>query len=404
MADYNYRATNGAGKIEKGSLSAPDKKTAMAMLAHQGLTVLELKSTAARLDAVESGEAVQIKGGEKLALAFFKKVHQLCKGGMPVADTLRSLAQRSLNPSMKALCRELYKSMSEGSTLANALAAYPKIFESSVIHLCEAGEATANLVPIFQNIISYLEGKRVLRASVRKAVIYPILLCVMAFGVVLFFLFFLLPRIEELMESLGGEVNLPVRILIVFGDIILYGGPVFVALAFVIFVAVFKWRTTEAGRVASDKVLMRLPIVGEIVRNSDLSRIANLVSTLFASGVNTTETLRLTEKTVKNSYMRLQFQQCRMAINDGAPVAQSFKKYAILDDDDIDILSVGERTGSLVDGFAEIYTTHMEILESKIKTATAALSAVALVAAVVIIALIAVGIMSSVHSVSQNLL
>ena len=403
MADYQYRASSAAGKMESGSLSAPDRKIAMAMLARRGLRVLDLKSTSASFEAVASGETVALKGGEKLALAFFRKLHQLCKGGMPVADALRSLAQRSLNPEMKALSRELYKDMSEGASLANAMGAYPRLFESSLVHLCEAGEATANLIPVFSNIISYLEGKRSLRASVRQAVAYPAVLCVLAFGVVLFFIFYLMPMIENMMASLGGEMNLPVKILVAFGDFILYGGPVILILAAAAALSLYKWRQSEQGRLASDKILLRIPLLGPVALNSDLSRFTNLVSTLYSSGVNTTETLRLAEKTIKNAFLRLQFQQCRMAINDGAPVAQSFKKFGIFDDDDVDILSVGERTGSLVEGFAEIYATHMETLESKIKTATTALTTVALSVAVLIIFLVAIGIVSSVFSVSQNL-
>lgn len=408
MAEFQYKATNSFGEIVKSVVLAPDRRSAMAKLTSQGLRVIDLKgsdSSANIQSALESDESKQVlKGGEKLALMFFKKVLQLCRGGMPLGDALKSLAQRSLNKDMQALSRELYKSISEGGTVANAMQAYPKIFDPCIVHLSEAGESTANIVPVFTNIVEYLESKRQLRASVRSALVYPIILCTLAFGVVLLFLFYLMPMIEKMMADLDGELNLPVKILMFMGDVMIFGLPVAAVGLLIFIMALSKWRQSESGRIISDRILLRSPLFGKIAFNADICRFTNLISTLYASGVNTTETFRLAEKTIKNAYLRLQFQQCRLAVNDGVAVAQAFKNFKILDDDDIDILSVGERTGSLVECFAEIKKMHDEILREDIKTATSILTAVALLTAVAIIFLVALGIVSSVFGLSENLI
>ncbi len=402
MPDFDFKISFN-GKIENGTINAPDRKTALSKLLAEGKTVLSLKSSGEVLPSSKISDAKAVKGGEKLALAFFKKMRQLCKGGMPIADALRSLAQRSLNKNMQALSRDLYKNISEGSTLSSAMSAYPNLFEPSIIHLADAGEATANIVPIFENIIDYLEGKRALRASVKSALIYPIILCTLASGVVLLFLFYLMPMIENMMANLGGELNLAVKILMAFGDFLMYGLPADIVVFLIIWIAINRWRKTESGRLETDKILLKTPLIGKILYNSDLSRFTNLIATLYASGVNTTETLKMAERTINNSYLRMRFQQCRMAINDGAPVAQSFRKYEIFDDDDIDIISVGERTGSLIECFSEIRKMHMEALDVSIKVATSILTAVALITAVSIIFLVALGIVSSVFGLSQTL-
>ncbi len=407
MAEFQYRATDSSGAILKSAITAADRRSAMAKLAARGLRVIDLKGAepaSASQAAISSEDSKRaLSGGEKLALMFFKKVLQLCKGGMPLGDALKSLAQRSLNKDMQALSRELYKSVSEGATVASAMQNYPKIFEPCIVHLSEAGESTANIVAVFTNIVEYLESKRQLRASVSSALVYPIILCSLAFGVVLLFLFYLMPMIENMMANLGGELNLPVKILLFMGDAMIYGTPIVAAVVFISIIAIAKWRQSESGRIESDKILLKSPLIGKIVFNADICRFTNLISTLYQSGVNTTETFRLAEKTIKNAYLRLQFQQCRLAVNDGVAVAQAFKNFKILDDDDIDILSVGERTGSLVECFAEIKKMHDEILRSDIKTATSILTAVALLSAVVIIFLVALGIVSSVFGLSENL-
>lgn len=408
MPEFLYKAIDSNGKIVRSSINVVDKRSAQLQLASKGLSLLELtlatsQSPTPQNHKSSAPQVYKIKGGDKLALALLKKVLQLCRGGMPVGDVLRSLANRSLNKDMQAISRELYSAVSQGRTLANAMSDYPKIFEPSVVHLVEASESSANIVPIFKNIVEYLEDKSSLKKSVVSALIYPIILCTLAFGVVLFFLFVMLPNIKSMMESMGGEINTPVKILMLLGDILIYGLPIAIPLIAISIFSFLNWRKTEEGLLKSDAMLLKLPLFGAIFFNSDVCRFSNLMSTLFSSGVNTTETFRLAEKSIKNSQIRQKFKLCKTAINDGASISSSFKKYELLNDDDVDILSIGERTGSLIESFEEIRRNHSEILRDAIKIATGGLTAVALLGAVVIIFLVALGIVSSVAGLGNQI-
>lgn len=192
MAEFKYRASDESGKITEGAISAANKKIANAMLASMKLSPLSVKAVS-EVDAEakpESESNLRKAGGEKTALALVKKLQQLCgTGGMPVSDALKALSLRSLNPKVKSLSRELYKDLSEGKTLASALQKYPDTFDASMTHLVEAGESTANLGFVFDNIIEYIEERKKLRATITSALAYPIFLCLMASGVVLLFLF-----------------------------------------------------------------------------------------------------------------------------------------------------------------------------------------------------------------------
>ncbi len=402
MAGFSYKALSENGSLETGTLDALDKKEAVLKLKKRGLNVVNIKFLGEARAAESSSQ--KIKGGEAVALQFFRKLHQLCKAGTPVGDALKGLSLRSLNKNMLALSKELYKSLSEGKSLASSLESFPDIFEGSIIHLVEAGESTANLVSVFENIIDYLENRRVLRKKVISALIYPAILFTVAFAVVLLFLFVLLPQVENMMKNLGGELNLPVKILIFLGDAMIYGGPVFIALIVISFFGIMQIRSKPKGLIATDRFFLKLPIFGNIAFDSDICRLSNLISTLFESGVNTTETMRLTEKSIKNADIRMRFSQCKTAINDGAAVATSFKKFGILNDDDIDIVSVGDKTGNLIEGFAQIRNMHMESLGARIKNAIAVLSASALLSAFTLVFLVALGIISAVLGLSQNLI
>ena len=406
MATFSYKATDKTGKIVEGSISAADRRAALRNLSVAGMNVVKLVQAAEASVRAQTGAEsdVEIKGGEKTALAFFKKLLQLCKSGTPVGDALRGLSQRSLNKNMTALSKQMYKSLSEGRSLAQAMESYPQIFEKSLCHLVEAGESTANLVPVFQNIIDYLENRRTLRKQVVAALVYPVILFSVAFAVVMLFLFVLLPQIETMMKSLGGQMSLPVKVLMAFGDFMLAGGPVILALTALAALVIFKIRRSPKGTLATDRLFLKIPLIGKIALDADICRFTNLISTLFDSGVNTTETFRLAEKSVKNSDIRARFALCRTAVNDGAPVSASFKKFGLLADDDVDIISVGDRTGDMVECFKEVKDSHMEMLGARVKFAISALSAAALLSAFALVFMVALGIVSAVLGLSQSLI
>ena len=407
MAEFKYRASDESGKITEGAISAANKKIANAMLASMKLSPLSVKAVS-EVDAEakpESESNLRKAGGEKTALALVKKLQQLCgTGGMPVSDALKALSLRSLNPKVKSLSRELYKDLSEGKTLASALQKYPDTFDASMTHLVEAGESTANLGFVFDNIIEYIEERKKLRATITSALAYPIFLCLMASGVVLLFLFFMLPKIKSMMANMGAGENIPIKMMNVIGDSLMVGVPIFAGVLAAAFLALHFYRKTEAGLRATDAAKLKIPALGKILRDADICRFSNLASTLFASGVNTTETFRLSEKSLNNIELRTRFRQFRTAVNDGAPISAALQRFGLLDNEDVDVVSVGERTGSLVTAFGELGASHSESLKHRIKVATAALGGFALGFAFLLVFTFATGIVLSILGLSQSLI
>ena len=391
MAQFKYRASDAFGKISEGSLDAPDARSAARSLSAAGLVVLSLESAGTSEGAVDTEKLRKKAGGEKVALALVKKLSQLCgRGGMPVGDALKSLAARSLDPKIKQLARELYADLSEGKTLAAAMRKFPDTFDASATHLVEAGESTANLGFVFDNIIAYILERRKLRAAIFSALAYPVFLCVLAAGVVMLFLFFMLPKIESMMANMGAEKNFPIRMTAA-------------AAAVLCAAAVALLRSSESGAEKCDGAMLKIPIIGGILRDADICRFANLSATLSASGVNATETFRLAEKSISNRKLRARFRLFRTAVNDGAPVSAALHKFGLLDDEDIDVVSVGERTGSLVEAFSELSAAHSETLKKRISAATTALGGAALGTAFLLVFVFASGIVLSILSLSQSI-
>ncbi len=402
---FRYKAIAPDDTVVSGETEAADRRGAKAQLAGSGLRIVSLEPVnGGGSDSSKHAQKGVKSGGETTALLLFKKLAQLCgSGAMPVSDALKSLAARSLDPRVKEVAKSLYKDIGEGRTLAVALERYPEMFDSCARHLVEAGEATANLPFVFKNLIKYIEDRRNLRKTIVSALAYPVFLCVFACGVVALFMFFMLPKIKEMMSNMGAKENFPMAMMDFLGNFLATAAPAAAVLAVAAAFFVKMLRRRREGRVKTDAFVLKIPVVSRIVLDAESARMCSLASVLLASGVPTTEAFAMSEKSIKNEDLRLRFRDFRTAVNDGAQVAAALQKFGILPDEDIDIIAVGEKTGSLVGAFSEIAQIRADELQRRIKTATAVLGGAALAAAFVLVFIFATGIVLSILGLSQSI-
>jgi type II secretory pathway component PulF len=328
---------------------------------------------------------------------------ELHGSGLPVGDSIRILSQRLTDKEQAAIVQTLWRDLSEGSTLAGAMSRQARYFPSSISYVIEAGEATGNLAPILRKVIDYLEEKEAIRKKMLASMVYPAFICTVAIAVVILFMTVLLPQIQSMLDRLGGEMTWSARILIDGSSFIAQTGP-FLLLGLVIGIIGFRqWRCTESGLGRSDSWLLKIPLLGKIFYFGDLFQVSNLISTLLESGINTSETLRLTERTVKNTKLRERFNTARGQVNEGLSIAQAFQRNQFMPDLAVDILTVGENTGNLAHSMNEITKGFRNELTARLSKLTTLISSGALICAFVLVALIAMGIVTSVFQVSRSL-
>ena len=424
MAVFNYKARDSKGAIVSGSIDANERRLAMQRLQSQGLSPISVKEAAAGTPSVfskfndrikslktsrnnsASGEpAKKQKGPQKegVGLTVLKRLMELHSSGLPIGDSIRILSQRLSDKEQQRIVQTLWRDLSEGSTLAGAMSRQPRYFPGSISYVIEAGEATGNLSPILRKVIDYLEEKQAIRKKMIASMIYPAIVCTIAIAVVILFMTVLLPQIQGMMERLGGEMAWSARILIDGSAILAQFGP-FAAIALVVGIIAFQqWRRTDAGLRKTDAWLLKIPLIGKIFYFGDLFQIGNLISTLLESGINTTETLRLTERTVKNTELRDRFNTARGQVNEGLSIAQAFQRNDFMPDLAVDILTVGENTGNLAHSMSEVTKGFRNELTARLTSLTTIVSTGALLSAFILVALIAMGIVTSVFQVSRTL-
>lgn len=424
MAVFFYKARDEKGSVTSGEVEASERRLALQRLHAQGLTPITLKegdlgaSSAAdklverlrewrgsKSSKTSAGIGIKTRGKKRegVGLTVLKRLMELHSSGLPVGDSIRILSQRLSNKEQLGIVQTLWRDLSEGSTLAGAMSRQPRYFPGSISYVIEAGEATGNLAPILRKVIDYMEEKEAIRKKMIASMIYPAFICSVAIGVVVLFMTVLLPQIQGMLDRLGGEMTWSARVLIEGSNVVAQGGPfALVALVFAV-IAFQQWRHTDAGLRRSDAWLLKLPLIGKIFFYGDLFQVGNLISTLLESGINTTETLRLTERTVKNTDLRERFHTARTQVNEGLSIAQAFQRNHFMPNLAVDILTVGENTGNLAHSMNEITKSFRNELTDRLTRLTALVSTGALICAFVLVALIAVGIVTSVFQVSRTL-
>ena len=428
MPDFSYTVIDSAGRTRSGTIPADDRRSAARTLGAQGLRVLSLVSgTAGTSDATASAQASygsvfdslgstsapasppanltkrRFFGAHRTGWDFVDSFHQLHSNGLPMGDAVKLLGQRVSNPALRYLCQSLWRDISEGSSLAGAMGRFPSVFDSGSLYLIEAGENTGNLSPVLKKVLDSYELRENLRAKIFSSITYPATVCALAVGVLALFVFFLIPRLRQIMGSLGTEFPLPVKILIGFSDFLVKGGPFIVASLLVLVFAFLRWRKREENRLQSDRWLLSLPLIGKVILHTETVRMTDLLATLLSSGINATDALRLCERPVGNSLLRQRINLGRQMINDGAAFASAFKKHNILPINDVDILAVGENTGNLADTFAAIARRHISALDRSINNLIRVITTTVLGSTMGLVFICVISIVLTILSVSQGI-
>ena len=429
MPSYSYTYRNPEGFLSTQTLNALDRKQALMLLKKQGIVALKLeelnadqaKKSSKKMNLLhwisikkgatntkQTGQNFTKQGsttakGEVAGLNLLKRLYELHKSGMPIGDAVRTLQNRLSDREQKALVMGIWRDLSEGLTLAKALSRRTRFFTPSVCHVIQAGEATGHLAPVLAKVIQYLEEKQAIRKKMLSSMVYPSFVTLVALLVVVLFLTVLLPQIEGMLERLGGEMTWSAQLLIDGSNWMLKLGPLLILGLVILIFSLGQWKSTQAGKRIIDKWSLKLPLIGKIIYYSNLYQTGNLIATLLQSGINTTETFQLTEKTIENAHLKKQFSTAKAQINEGASVTQAFRLQNFMPDVALDILSVGEDTGELAHSMADITESFKESLSQRLNALTTIVSSLALGFAFGLVTLIAIGIVTSVFEVSKTL-
>lgn len=414
MPIFKYRARDASGASTRGEIEAASRKLALRKLSSQRLRPISVteggvksKELAAepfwkKMFSVGQAERAGKLDG-RVTLPFLMALKELLACGVQAGDALQLLSSRLNDRSQKRLAVALWDDVRQGRSLSEACRKQSAVFDDSMVSLIEAGEATGNLNNVLGRLVTNLEETKVIKAKLSAAMAYPAFLMVVAFGLVLLFLFFLLPRIEGLLTSLGGDLPLSTKLLIGMADLALRYGWLVVLGAVGSVVATLSWRKTQGGRLRLDEFILGIPLLGNFLRDVQVLRLTQVLSLLLENGITMVQSLQMSERSLTNKKMRERFSEARSKVTEGSSLSGAFKGTGYLDGMALDIFTVGENTGNVVPGLKQLTRQYSERVDKAIKSFIGVTSIGVLLFVFVFVGLVALGIISAVFQLSGSL-
>jgi type IV pilus assembly protein PilC len=344
MPVFTYRGTNKAGTTVTGERTANTKDELKASLRREQINVSKLSEKGKEFSIPSFGSGVDSK---ELAI-FTRQFSVMIDAGLPLVQCLEILAGQQENKTFQKILNGTRASVEGGSTLSAAMKQYDKVFDALYYNMVEAGETGGILDTILQRLSSYIEKNVKLKRAVKSAMIYPIAVLGIAGGVIILLLWKVVPIFITLFNGLGVDLPLPTRIVIMMSNFIgsIYGLLILVFFAGLVFALKF-WYGTPQGRYAIDSVLLRLPLIGILLRKIAVARFTRTLGTLISSGVPILEGLDITARTSGNAVVERAITATRKAVEAGRSLVDPLKETNVFPGMVTQMIGVGEQTGAM---------------------------------------------------------
>jgi len=372
MPIYVWEGINAAGEKTKGELNAVDGATAKAMLQKKRINVTKLKPKPKDISEYIPFLAPKVKQTD--VVIFTRQMSTLIDSGLPLIQGLDALARQQENPKFAEILTQIKTDVETGSTFAEALKKHPKLFDRLYTNMVAAGEMGGVLDSVMARLAAYMEKAQRLKRKVKGAMTYPAIVLGISIGVLSIILIFVIPVFEKMFKEFGHALPAPTQMVIDVSNfvksyilliLLLLGGLVFLFK---------KYYSTEKGRTQVDRLLLRAPIFGPLLRKVAVAKLTRTLGTLIVSGVPIIEALNVAAGTAGNKIVENAIIKVKTSVTEGKTIAQPLEESGIFPAMVIQMISVGETSGALdkmltkvADFYDEEVDTAVEALTSMIE-------------------------------------
>lgn len=324
MATYGYKAITKAGKEVKGSLEADNKDLAMAELRRQELTVIDLGEQSFLTKDID----IQIGGWPKARdlSVMCRQFVSMTKAGVSILESLKMLCEQTENKRLQDALKEVRISVEKGETLADSMAEHPKVFPGIMVNMVAAGEASGSLEIAMERVATQLERSHKTQAMVKKAMIYPIAVCLVAVIVTIVMLVVVIPNYEDMFSQLGTELPWITMMYVNLSHVITNYWYIIIPIIIALVIAIRYFAKTDLGKHVFGKMALKLPLIGKLTTKSAASMMARTMSTLLGAGVPLIEAVDIVSGVMSNIYFKEAMQDAREEITIGMPLSRPLQE------------------------------------------------------------------------------
>jgi len=368
MPQFKYVAKDKDGKTVNSSMEAANNIALVEALRQKELIIISVE------EAKERAKSVAFGGGERINLdelvVFSRQLATMVDAGIPLVGALDALQEQMESKVFKTIVKRVRDNVEGGLSLSEAMSKQPNVFSPFFINMVKAGESSGNLDEILDRVAIYMEKTIALIRKVKSSLIYPAVVVIMAILITTFLIVKVVPTFESIFATIGVALPLPTLILINISHIVRrYLLVVVIGLALAIFAA-SQLTKTEKGKLAFDTFLLRIPVIGKLLRKVAIARFARTLSTLQKSGVSILTALEIVGKTSGNKVIEAAVLQTKLSIKEGESIAQPLTASKVFPPMVTRMISVGEQTGKLEEMLGKV----ADFYESEVDAAVSGLT------------------------------
>jgi type IV pilus assembly protein PilC len=369
MPQFSYVGVDRTGKKVDGVMEANEEGQVRMQLRAMGVRptrIGDAKGIHKDLGSLFKGAGANASLGLRELLVFTRQLGVLISAGIPVVQGLEILAEQALDRSIKGIYNGLREKVSGGMFMWEAMSAYPRAFPKMYIALIRAGEASGSIDQMLLRLGKYLENTEKLRRLVKGAMMYPAIVCTIGVGVITIMMMFVIPKFEEILGNNGQEMPAPTQFVINLSHFIIHN---FMFLVGGIVTSIFlliRFIKTDEGKAFFDRSLYNAPLFGSLMQRSGTARFSRTMGTLLVSGVNLIDAIDICGATINNAVLEEAVAKIKKEIEGGKTLGYVLEKLNVFPRMAVQMISVGEATGSLDSMLDKVATFYEEEVESAV--------------------------------------
>lgn len=370
MATYKWKGTDTNGVVQQGTMEAPDADAVRAALKRQRIEPSAVNRDLSNLEITIP--FITDRVGTRDIVVFTRMFSTMIDAGLPLVQCLEILSMQAENATLKKALLDIRQNVENGATFADSLRRHPRIFDELYCNMVEAGETGGILDTILNRLASYMEKAATLAGQVKSALVYPVVVLLIATVVVAGLMIYVIPVFADVIVQLGGDLPLPTRIVMGISKFMvsywwtMILGPVAFGM---IYRTIYN---TEGGRMAIDGFWLKLPVIGDLLRKVAVAKFTRTLSTLLASGVPILDGLEITAKTAGNKVVEDAVMKTRISIAEGRTIAEPLEETEVFPPMVVQMIAVGESTGALdtmLEKIADFYDEEVDLVVGNLKQA-----------------------------------
>lgn len=370
MARYQFEARDTRGRIFKGELDAPNENEARVRLRAQKMMPIRVSAAVQKVSVSKKlgGSSVNLK---ELQI-FTRQLATLLGSGIPILQSLEVLAQSQRSAGLTVAIKSMVNDINQGRRFGEAMAEHPLVFDRLYVNMIKAGEEAGNIDQILNRLAIYIEKSAKIKGQIKGAMVYPIVILVVAFTVVAGLMIFVIPKFEGIFKSSGQELpGLTKMVISMSGFFMSYWWVIIGGIVGAVFLLINYYRT-EDGRKTIDSILIDVPYMGTLIQQSAIARFTRTLATLLTSGVSILEALEIASRVTGNVVLETALVRSREAISEGKSLTVPLMKEKYIPKMVTQMIGVGEQTGAL----DQMLNKVADFYEDEVDVAVAALTSV----------------------------